>query len=72
MQWIKENSIITITIFISLLFHSIIMLYNKEEHIIKENIITFEIVKQVANTQIAQEVKQNETSENNIEEKQAE
>ena len=67
MQWIKENSIITITIFISLLFHSIIMLYNKEEHIIKENIITFEIVKQVANTQIAQEVKQNETSENNIE-----
>ena len=59
MQWIKENSIITITIFISLLFHSIIMLYNKEEHIIKENIITFEIVKQVANTQIAQEVQEN-------------
>lgn len=72
MQWIKENSIITITIFISLLFHSIIMLYNKEEHIIKENIITFEIVKQVANTQIVQEVKQNETSENHIEEKQEE
>lgn len=70
MQWIKENSIITITIFISLLFHSIIMLYNKEERIIKENIITFEIVKQMANTQISQEIKQNETSENKVDKKQ--
>ncbi|MDE7315052.1 MAG: energy transducer TonB, partial [Mucispirillum sp.] len=70
MQWIKENSIITITIFISLLFHSIIMLYNKEERIIKENIIAFEIVKQIANTQISQEIKQNETSENKVDKKQ--
>lgn len=70
MQWIKENSIITITIFISLLFHSIIMLYHKEEHTVKENIITFEIVKQVANTQVSQEIKQNETSENKVEKKQ--
>ena len=39
MQWIKENSIITIAVFISLIFHSIVMLYHKEEHIIKEDII---------------------------------
>lgn len=70
MQWIKENSIITIAVFISLIFHSIVMLYHKEEHIIKEDIITFEIVKQVANTQIAQEIKQNEPIENKVEEKQ--
>ena len=70
MQWIRENSIITVTVFVSLLFHSIIMLYNKEEHIIKENIITFEIVKQTANTQISKEIQQNETSENKVEEKQ--
>lgn len=70
MQWIKENSIITLTVFISLLFHSIIMLYHKEEHAVKENIITFEIVKQVANTQVSQEIKQNETSENKVEKKQ--
>ena len=72
MQWIKENSIITITVFISLLFHSVIMLYHKEKPVVKENIITFEIVRQVANTQVAQEIKQNEPAENNVEEKQEE
>lgn len=72
MQWIKENSIITFTVFISLLFHSIIMLYNKEKTVVKENIITFEIVKQVADTQISEQIKQNEITENNVEEKQEE
>lgn len=70
MQWIKENKVIAITVFVSLLFHSAIMFYHKEKSVIKENIITFEIVKQTANTQIAKEIKQNETSENKVEEKQ--
>lgn len=70
MQWIKENSVITAAVCISLLFHCIIMLYHKEETVIKENIITFEIVRQVADTQIAQEIKQNEPVENKVEEKQ--
>ncbi len=67
MQWIKENSIITVTILISLLFHSIIMLYHKEEHTIKENIVTFEIIKQVANTQISEQIKQDIVEESHEE-----
>lgn len=65
MQWIKENYIIMLSISISLLLHSVIMLYNKDSVVVKENIITFEIIKQVANTQISEQVTENN---NNAEE----
>ncbi|MDY5051360.1 MAG: TonB family protein [Candidatus Mucispirillum faecigallinarum] len=63
MQWIKENSIIASTLLISLIFHSIFMFYNKQENIIKENIITFEIVHQTANTNISEKIEKNENTQ---------
>lgn len=63
MQWIKENSIIALTLLISLLFHSIFMLYNKKENNIQENIITFEIVQQTADTTISEKLEKNENTQ---------
>lgn len=77
MLWIRENNIILIALFISLLLHSVIMFYHNEKHIVKENIVTFEIIKQVANTQISENIMQNEVieevaKENNIEDEKEE
>lgn len=63
MQWIRENSIIASTLLISLIFHGIFMFYNKQENIIKENIITFEIVHQTANTNISEKIEKNENTQ---------
>ena len=63
MQWIKENSIIALTLLISLLIHSIFMIYHKKENIIQENIITFEIVQQKADTNISQKLEKNENTQ---------
>ena len=63
MQWIKENSIIALTLLISLLFHSIFMLYHKKENNIQENIITFEIVQQTADTNISEKIEKNENTQ---------
>lgn len=53
MQLIKNNFIITFAIFLSLSIHIVILLYNKSENVIKENIVYFELVKQAANTDVS-------------------
>ncbi len=48
-----NNFIITFAIFLSLSIHIVILLYNKSENVIKENIVYFELVKQAANTDVS-------------------
>lgn len=43
----------TFAIFLSLSIHIVILLYNKSENVIKENIVYFELVKQAANTDVS-------------------
>ena len=52
-QILQNNFIITFAIFLSLSIHIVILLYNKSENVIKENIVYFELVKQAANTDVS-------------------
>lgn len=64
MYVIKNNIVITLTLFISINIHLILLMNYNNKPVMQENIVYFELVKQTANTNISESnIKTEETAE---------